>query len=116
MNKLATAIVIRHHAYVNDRDKGRQETYFTDTFQVGKMHAVPDGPELDEVVEIRVSDVWRPHVEVEFKEWGEMFLTDYVTQIFFKNEQYTKVLRIKKDARAAEDTESESPSLSKDLL
>ena len=102
MNRLATRVTLRAHAY---KDNGKQEAYFTDTYEVGRHHAVPHGKGTDEVMEIRVSDSWKPHIEIEYLNWGEEWKTEYIVSIeFYNHEQYTEALRKKEEARKLRDT------------
>jgi len=94
MERKATKISIRHHAYINN-EKGRVETYYTDSYEVGKEHMVPSGDGSDKVISLTVTDSWSPHVEVEYAEWGYQWITDYVTSVEFENEDWVDV----RDAR-----------------
>jgi len=102
-SKKATKINIRHHAYIN-KQGSREASYYTDSYEVGKLHKVPSGGESDVVTEIRVVSSWNPHVEIEFKEWGELWLNDYVISIQFERDEYREISRAKRAAQSGEDS------------
>ena len=60
-------------------------------YVVGSKCIVPSGKKVAMITEIKVVDDWRPHVEVFFEDWGSLWLTDYIIQIRFKNEQHREI-------------------------
>ena len=100
----ATKITVRLHAYKGGPNNSRVESYITDYYEVGKEHKVPDGDSDDEVVAIRVVSSWKPHVEIEYKDWGKEWINDFVISIEFKDERYTDILREKRAAREGKNT------------
>jgi hypothetical protein len=101
--KKATKINIRHHAYINKQGH-REESYYTDSYEVGKLHKVPSGGESDVVTKIKVVSSWNPHIEIEFKEWGELWLNDYVISIQFERDDYREIRSAKRTAQRDKDS------------
>ena len=63
-------------------------------WRVGHLRQNPVGG-WDEVISLKVVDSWMPHVEVEYRDFGEEWIVGHISFIHFKKEDA--------DARETED-------------
>jgi len=78
-------------------------TYVVEHYEVDKQCRVPNYG-LEKVVGIRLVSSWQPHVEVEFQDYGEIWITSHVIEIRFENADYVEV----RNARLAKKKEEET--------
>ena len=106
----AQAVQVRYEAITN-KGPGFYEAWYV----VGMECKIPGFGGVDRVKEIRVVDSWRPHVEVEWEEYGEVWLTDSIKQINFEDERYQSILDERKEAQRNKDTTGEQTSLGENI-
>ena len=61
------------------------------TYVAGEKAQIPHAPyQSDKLIEIRVIASWRPHIELEWEEWGESWLIDHIISINYERLEHRK--------------------------
>jgi hypothetical protein len=106
MRKEATAII---QVYPKGIAHAKEE------YRVGAMCRIPvANMGYDEVESITIVDEWRPHVEISFKEWGDVWIVDYITEIHFAYGEYRKATGIKEFLKGLENPPREQKGSDQD--
>ena len=94
----------------SNRDK---TIYAVSHYEVGKKAPVP-GYGLEEVLEIRVTTEFGPHIEVTFKDFGDIWILEWITEIRFENANYREIFNARRAVKEDENGSGQSPSVDQD--
>jgi len=73
--------------------------YLTAHYEVGKWCQVAGYKWTELVEEIRVISSWQPHIEIEFQDYGEIWITSHIIEIRFENSDYREVRNAREAAK-----------------
>ena len=82
-------------------------------YEINKKSQVP-GYGMEEVTEIRVTTEFGPHVEVEFKDFGSIWILEWITEIRFENANYREIFNARRAVKEDENGSGQSPSVDQD--